>query len=112
VEGDYVFQSFDFSLPYPAEWEVEAIRDGARRRQIIVSDHAFDEAREEGIPIGSLNEVILNGEAVEKDLPGNTDDRAPGIAFEGSDSAGRHLKVKVTEEYGYLFATVHYVKPR
>lgn len=108
--GDFGHSNFDFTAPYPLDWEVEAIKEAARRHEIAVSEHAFDQARARGIPIRSLNEVIEFGDAEEKDLPNNMDDRAPGIAFVGWDSARRHLKVKVTEEYGYLFATVHYVE--
>jgi len=56
--------------------------------------------------------IVLNGQAVEKDLPGDSIDRKPGLSFVGIGPSGILAKVKVTflDGVGYQFVTIHPVE--
>jgi len=102
-------EAFDLSTPKPLDWEVARIRQEVRKGNYLVSQHAFTRAQQRGINPREIRRVILDGEAVSKDIPGNPHNRKPGINFEGTLDDGRRFRIKVTWHKGYVVVTVHEV---
>ena len=105
-------EAFDFSWPVVIhDWEVQNIRDAVENGSHYVSGHAEDASIDEDIPIEEFENIILMGKAKTKDLPGNPEERKPGINFEGKimkDKKAIRVRVKVSWYKGrYTLATVH-----
>jgi hypothetical protein len=84
---------FDLTVARILDWEVAQIKDDARNDELTFSDHAIDEGIEDGIDTDDMLDVIVRGDPFEKDLPGNEQERAPGIAF--TYALWRHAETKV-----------------
>ena len=98
---------FDFSTSDILQSELDGIHEALVRQEIEMTPHAVDEATAEGIPIVAVLETIFVGTAVSKDLPGNANQRVPGINFEYKITDGRWVRTKVAWLNGYLIITVH-----
>lgn len=85
------------------------MREAVETRRIRVSQHALQRARHHGLSTADMISLILNGQPMEKDLPGNNQDRKPGISFVGTGPSGIPCKTKVTfvDGVGYEVVTVH-----
>lgn len=109
MAGSNAWESFfDFSTDAILEWEENAIRDAARNERLEISDHAVIEAIDIDLKIARVPDIVIDGTAVDKDLPGNFNDRKPGIAFlEKNALRRRPVLVKVGALYGYIVVTVY-----
>ncbi len=102
-------QGFDLSTTEIHEWEVECIREAARTGNYLITPHAFQRMNERGIKADEIRLVLLNGNPVSKDLPGNPYYRKPGINLEGDLDDGRRIRVKVSWCRRYCVITAHEV---
>lgn len=101
---------FDFDTPEILESELNAIHEALIQREIDIHPHAFQAARDEQISALDLLSAVLIGIPVEKDLPNNSLNRFPGIAFEHLLEDKRWIKVKVTELLGLIIITAHTIR--
>ncbi|TBH21390.1 DUF4258 domain-containing protein [Thermus thermamylovorans] len=102
-------EPFDFSTSQIHAWEVERIRQAFRQGRYSIEKHAFRRMMERGIRPNEVRDVVMNGAAVSKDLPGNPRDRRPGINFERTLEDDRRVRVKVSWREGYFVVTTHEV---
>lgn len=103
-------EAFDFSTNEVLGWEVERIRQAALQGKYIISDHAQKRMKERGIASKDVRDVLINGNCLSKDLPGNPHARGPGINVEGVIADGRQVRVKVSWRKGYVVVTTHEVR--
>lgn len=105
-------EAFNFRSRRIETWEVNFIRDAANGRRLKPSQHALQRAIDHGLTTADMLSIVLNGQAVEKDLPGDSIDRKPGLSFVGIGPSGILAKVKVTflDGVGYQFVTIHPVE--
>jgi hypothetical protein len=102
-------QAFDLNNPDIQDWEVALIREAAKMGKYTISNHGFERMKERSISSKDVQNVLINGKAVSKDLPGNSLGRKPGINFKGNAMDGRCVNVKVSWVKGYIVVTVHEV---
>lgn len=100
---------FDFSTPDIHDWEVERIQEAFRLGNYRIEDHAFNRMKERGIKPAEVREAVMEGTAMNKDLPDNPHDRRPGINFERDLEDGRRIRVKVGWRGVYAVVTTHEV---
>lgn len=98
---------FDLTTDEILPWELENIQSALEYEAIDITDHAVDEAANDGISITKLLEAILVGRPISKDPPGSRFGRVPGINFEHVLDDGRWYRVKVAWDKGYIVITTH-----
>ena len=104
-----VSEAFDFSTDGPLDWEIDLIKRAVKNGRYLLTPHAQSRIIERGISASQVRQVILDGQAVSKDCPGNPINRAPGLNFEGTINDGRTIRVKVIWQGRYMVVTAHEV---
>ena len=76
-------------------------------RDVVCLTDAFDRAAaDDTVPTAALFRVIRQGLPRSKDI-GTTNDRRPGINFEGKLPGRRWIPIKVSWRMRYVIVTVH-----
>lgn len=99
-----VANAFDFTTELVLDWEIEQIHEALNRGWVLFSRHALSELFNDALTEDEAIDAISFYDHVSKDLPGNSQRRAPGINFEGAAARGT-LRVKVGWRGGYLVIT-------
>lgn len=72
---------------------IEEIRDAVARHSLLLTAHADQEAREEGITLQEIRQAVMTGALIE-DYPEHR--RGPCCLIHGKSAAGRDIRVVIT----------------
>jgi hypothetical protein len=98
--------AFDLRDQTVHTWELELIWTAVEEGLVRFDEHAAQAAIDDFIPVSSIFRVIQVATRVSKDIDLESG-RQLGINFEGKDSTGKWIRVKVSWFGGYVVATVH-----
>jgi hypothetical protein len=98
--------AFDLTTTDILQWELELVWRAVELGVIELSQHAERAAADDTVPTAALFRVIRQGLPRSKDI-GMTDDRRPGINFEGKLPGRRWIRIKVSWRMRYVIVTVH-----
>jgi hypothetical protein len=88
--------------------EVGLVRTALAEDLILFTEHAVDEADDEGIPQDAVWRVIETTKHISKDRNAS-ERRQVGLNFQGPLPDRRRIEVKVSWDDGYYIATVYTV---
>ena len=84
---------FDFSSMLPTPLEVMAIREALEAGLLGFPSHAVRAARDDGVTIEQVLNVVRVGIPIQKDFPDHQS-RTAGISFEGRAGGSRRVRVQ------------------
>jgi hypothetical protein len=99
-------EAFDITTTNILQWELELVWRAVELRVVLISQHAWQAAKDDSIPIPAIWRIVLDGVTRSKDIVPE-DQRKIGINFEGKKRGGGWARVKVSWLVGYIVATVH-----
>jgi hypothetical protein len=101
--------AFDHTNSRVSSREVDLVAAALAEDLILLTEHAIDEADDEGIPQAGIWAIVGRGTPVSKDLEPGDSERQVGLNFEGRLADGRRASVKISWEDGYFVATIYTV---